>query len=520
MISNEVAGKVPGKRIRHGLVLVIAFIFMGLQQQRAVANDMHVTNVVLSAGDAGYTFVKFDISWKNSWKASWIETAVTPNITVTNWDAAWIFVKYRFQGGDWQHASLSITNNEHTAPAGSIINAGVSTNSGGTNFGTGVYLYRAAEGNGPWTNSGVKLRWNYGQDGVLSTARVDVSVHAIEMVYVPRGSFKVGSGGGESGSFTEGSWVSGATIPYEITSENALMVTNAAGGLWGTNPSGVTSVGSTGVLSAAFPKGFNAFYCMKYEISQGQWVAFFNSMTDSQKTTRDITGATGKNTDSESNRNTVAWLGVGNDATCTAPDRACNFINWADGVAYADWAGLRPMTELEYEKACRGPLPPVANEYAWGDTTLTAITNFAGAADGSGVETALPATANCCYNNTSSVQGPVRCGIFATATSGRSSSGATYWGIMEMSGNVWERPVTLGDATGRLFTGTIGDGRLDSNGNANADFWPDITATGAGFRGGKWDYSGYIRVSERGVAAYSLATRSFSSGFRAVGPAP
>ena len=37
---------------------------------------------------------------------------------------------------------------------------------------------------------------------------------------------------------------------------------------------------------------------------------------------------------------------------------------------YLDWAGLRPMTELEYEKICRGPSAPVAGEYAWGSTTI------------------------------------------------------------------------------------------------------------------------------------------------------
>ena len=40
------------------------------------------------------------------------------------------------------------------------------------------------------------------------------------------------------------------------------------------------------------------------------------------------------------------------------------------GVAFADWAGLRSMTELEYEKACRGPLEPVAGEYAFGTNEI------------------------------------------------------------------------------------------------------------------------------------------------------
>jgi len=38
---------------------------------------------------------------------------------------------------------------------------------------------------------------------------------------------------------------------------------------------------------------------------------------------------------------------------------ACNLLSWWDGAKFAAWAGLRPMSELEYEKACRGPLKPV-----------------------------------------------------------------------------------------------------------------------------------------------------------------
>jgi len=518
--------------VRRGMVALVIMLFVGLQGQDALANNLRVTNVVMSAGDVGYTYVQFNVSWDNSWKASWMETGVTPNITLTNWDAAWIFVKYRFQGGDWQHASLSTTNNEHLAPIGSVINVGISTNSGGTNFGCGAYLYRSAEGSGSWTNLGVKLRWNYSQDGVATTARVDVSVHAIEMVYVPQGSFKVGSSGAESGSFAAGPWVSGAATPFTITNEAALIITNDVAGLWGTSASGNNSIGSTGVLAAAYPKGYNAFYCMKYEISQGQWVSFFNMLTTSQNQRksndlnvgRDITGGTynnqGKGTQLETNRNTVAWAGGVADATCTSPDRACNFLSWADGAAYADWAGLRPMSELEFEKACRGPLTPVANEYAWGSTVVNAVTGFAGGADGSGTETALPANANCCFNNIGTVLGPVRCGIFATPVSARADAGATYWGIMEMSGNVWERPVTVADA-GRAFTGTVGDGKLDATtGNANADFWPGTSASGAGFRGGIWNASAdYLRASDRHYAANVIGNRDYTAGFRAVRPA-
>ena len=66
------------------------------------------------------------------------------------------------------------------------------------------------------------------------------------------------------------------------------------------------------------------------------------------------------------------------------------------------------MTELEFEKACRGPEYPLNNEFAWGTTTIIAQTGHDpnGATDGSGMETAFPANANCDYD--SKMEGPVR----------------------------------------------------------------------------------------------------------------
>jgi formylglycine-generating enzyme required for sulfatase activity len=42
-----------------------------------------------------------------------------------------------------------------------------------------------------------------------------------------------------------------------------------------------------------------------------------------------------------------------------------NILSWFDVAAYLDWAALRPMTELEFEKVCRGPENRIAGEYAW-----------------------------------------------------------------------------------------------------------------------------------------------------------
>lgn len=229
------------------------------------------------------------------------------------------------------------------------------------------------------------------------------------------------------------------------------------------------------------------------------------------------------------NRHTISSDG-GSPATYSAavPARACNFLSWADGAAYADWSGLRPMTELEYEKASRGTLAPVANEYVWGSLSVHAsvymITN-----DGQANATvdASSSTGNASYNTTDGPtnNGPLRVGIFAASksmgTPTREESGATFYGVMEMGGNLYERPVTIGNGTGRLFTGTHGDGVLTTSGVANAGTWPGTSGVGAGFRGGSLGAgSSRLRVSDRTRAVSANANRANAHGFRAVRSAP
>jgi formylglycine-generating enzyme required for sulfatase activity len=178
------------------------------------------------------------------------------------------------------------------------------------------------------------------------------------------------------------------------------------------------------------------------------------------------------------------------------------------------------MTELEYEKASRGTASAVADEYAWGSTTITQVTGITNG--GASNETASNSgNGLCVYGNHASVQGPMRSGFAATATTTRSQAGASYYGVMELSGNLWERPVTIGNATGRAFTGTAGDGALDANGDANVSNWPATDAVGSGFRGGYW-VSGatYARVSDRGLAVYTSAGRGIYFGARCARTSP
>lgn len=480
------------------------------------ANNIAVSSVALKNQNttAKTTTVSFDLSWDNSWRLS---------VGQQNWDAAWVFVKYQPSGSQqWYHAKLKPSG--HTAPTGAKVD--VPTDGGG------AFVYRSAAGSGTFSLTDVGLLWDYAANGLTDGALVTVKVFAIEMVYVPEGSFFAGDFNTSTATFKKGSGTND-TRPWDISSEAAISVTNTASNGYyysqGTSSS-VTATwglsnGSAFTIPATFPKGYRAFYTMKYEISEGQWVDFFNTLTTPQKNTLDITATGGKARDTELSRNTISWSG--GDATTLAPNRACGYLSWMDGAAYADWAGLRPMTELEFEKAARGNMNAIGGEYAWGNgDTIVPVTALA--ADGTATETSSTPNANANYGN-AGILGPVRVGMFATATSDRVQAGASYWGVMDLSGNVWERVVSVGYSTTHAFAGTHGDGELSGDGYANVADWPGAygatnevkAAAGAGFRGGSWTTgANELRVSDRVWATYNYVNRRNDFGFRAVRTAP
>jgi len=420
----------------------------------------------------------------------------------------------------------------------------------------GVFIYRSANGTGTFTIIGAQLRWNYGANGVADDATVDVQVFAIEMVYVPQGNLTVGTAGTEYGVFTQANDVSSPRTPFTITSTTPTLQGNNSSSS-ATRLSAIGSFDLTGTttasLASGFPTGYAGFYCMKYEMTQQQYVDFLNLLTRPQQNSRTHTPLAAWTTTVTyryvmSYTSTISYRnGIRCDATIPANDPitfycdldgdgtggettdgqwiACNYLSWMDGAAYSDWAGLRPMTELEFEKACRGTATPVANEYAWGSTTATAANNITN--PGAGNETTSTSGANAVYGNQANVQGPMRVGVFAKSSTTRAQSGASYYGIMELSGNVYERSVTVGHATGRAFTGVHGNGALSPDGHANETAWPGLTsgevtlATGAGCRGGIWPVNETLmRASERTSAINEDPFRNYHNGFRAVRRVP
>ena len=492
-------------------VLLILAIVLPIQLSRAptpaLASGVAATNISLTGQVTGsHTFVQFDLGWENSWR------------DVVNWDAAWVFVKYKVGGGDWNHAALSTTSGNHTAPSGSTIDA--------VTDGTGVFIYRNASGNGTVNFTGAQLRWNYYGQGVADDALVTVKVFAIEMVYIPQASFYVGDYDADpDNAFYEG----GTTQPYQITSEGEITVADSAGELYYDNDTAAADAGDRGTpILADFPKGYDAFYMMKYEASQRQYAEFLNTLTSTQATAR-VMSETSDRQYIEIQGGVYGSDANDNDTLNESTDGewvAANWLKWADGAAYADWAGLRPFTELEFEKAARGTAEPVDDEYAWGTANITRGSAISSAAEAG--EVVSTADANAVYGNSASgTAGPYRGGSLTDADDTREEAGASYYGVMELSGNLWEKTVTVGNATGRGFTGSHGDGSLSTNGNATNSDWPgyvttEVTgATGSGFRGGAWSRTASeLRLSDRTFAARDDSARTNYTGVRLARTAP
>ena len=578
------------------ICISILFIFLPFT---AHANGLSIANPGLGLQDTtNHTIVvQFDINWLNAWRDS--DAAITA--ATGNYDAAWVFIKYSTDGGTtWNHATLKAAGGTATSSGNGLINptgfsggtatvAGASKNldivvpTEATSGKKGAFVQitsgQGSTVSGTLNSTGVQFLWDTGTDvgtsgaNDITAAAAIIDVMAIEMVYIPQGSFYVGTPTTNVNGLTGYFFGGGTTLPFQITSEGLITIANSAGNLYYANVGGNVGDGAgnlpTNVGGGGFPKGYGAFYIMKYEVSQGQYRDFLNTLTRAQQTNRVATsigaGTTTvtnvfvmSNTTTPSNRNGIRVISpipaagpvtfgcdLGNTGTLNGASGgewiAANFVSWVDLMAYGAWAGLRPLTELEFEKAGRGVNAVVDGEYAWGsNATPTQATSIS--AGGTNAEVAGQ-TGNglMVYGSAGSVQGPMRVGMGATGSTTRVQSGASYYGVMELSGNVWERAVTVGNATGRAFIGSHGTGVLSvsgtasSNGNAINTDWPGYTvtnwngagtgevtgATGSGYRGGAWGYaSAFEAVADRSYAALTDATRSSAGGGRLARTSP
>jgi hypothetical protein len=426
-------------------------------------------NVTVIPRDEKTATLRFDVTWWNSWRHD------------VNHDAAWVFFKVRVEGEkEWRHVRLAADKvlnpagfgqAEGGTPLDAMVPAGEAPATGlGAGGSVGMFLRRADHGPmGTVAATNVTAVWDLtGSKGITKDTKVCVLAFGIKMVYVADGPFYLGSGGSESGSFYQYTDGSQKSLPYAVTNAGAIPTGKQPGRLWARN----AEPEDGGEIPASFPNGYSGFYC-EYKPTAGSAYAFFlNLLTPEQADAHYHVGGHFFNWCGKVFRKGEAPNYVYDYQTAGPDPRhkmsgGIHWLSWSDGAAFASWAGLRPLTELEFEKSLRGPRAPVRDEAAH---------SFWGMWFG----------------------------------------GGRYRGVARM------RTVTVGNPEGRKFKGTHGLGTL-----ALPKDWPQDDAVGAGFRGGVDGYAGVPNLPYAGWctscrinAATVDPERNVAYGFRCGRTAP
>ncbi|MFH1230241.1 MAG: SUMF1/EgtB/PvdO family nonheme iron enzyme, partial [Planctomycetota bacterium] len=314
------------------------------------------------------------------------------------------------------------------------------------------------------------VRWNYGPTGnnVTIGGGTIVKICALEMVEIPTGAFYYNIGGVGGSDYN-----------------------NCGGGVQTLVDS--ATVSPTGA-ALGWPNGYTSFYSAKYEVSQQQFCDFLNTITDTTAATFYPSWAYNQSGYLITNTGTSPLT-----YTTAAPNRACNRLSWSDEAAYLSWTGLRPMTEMEFEKAARGTISGTTNTrvYPWGDTEPSLTTG-----------TVDDGTHTIYYANYSGGSKPILVGWYLSqgyAPANREYTGASPYGVADLAGNLFEQVINCSWTT------------VPSNGNGTItapDTWPTAISN-RNMRGGDFiNGAGYLRISVRSAASLWISPRDDQIGFR------
>ncbi len=473
MCKKRQCNRVKENLLRNRIIILLLIIVLPLVISKA--NNIQVTSPRLDTVSMdsiyGYCAVTFGLSWDHSWRLP----------TRNNWDAAWVFCKaYTRCLGAWKHARWHGDTTIHkvlSSDGGIPLKIRVSEDR------VGAMVYRRQDGSGP---IGARLRmWFEFPGNALCDMKNDtvlVSIFAIEMVYIPEGEYQLGDKKNSKSLYSISKDINvgaGQISAENINSEEGYLFNGTA-------------------LPAGYPTGYGAFYLMKHEISQHAYVDFLNSLNLQEQARRTAvspssdpgTVALTTSTNPLQYRNFIRVKYSGDDdqnipATYghsvdendwnredNGGNIACNFLLWEDVLAYADWSGLRPQTELEFEKACRGAgKQSKVSDFAWGNAIahyLSKVNNKWFEDENKATEVTVKSTVITDwfddFNALKTGEAPwvMRVGAFAKDSTGRIASGAGYYGNMNMSDNAWDRCVSVESAEGRAFTGLHGNGALST----------------------------------------------------------
>lgn len=470
------------------------------------ANNIQITSkpqLIHKDGVQGTADIFFRLKWENSWRINRLE----------NWDAAWIFVKFREGGSDnnWLHVYLSKDEESHRTKSNvpALVKVGTSliVKEGGlqSEEAMGVFICRKEAGSGNFTFDSVCLHWNYAAQDLDEESSVSLKVFALEMVYVPKAPFYFGDKGTTASDITihpDSAYI--YTHAYNTANYAGLKATYKGGMplTYFSNLSANAPESSKWQSDANYPNGYEAFYIMKHELSQQAYMDFLNCLDLNQQKERAGAALPTGAVDTRFSSQDRCWLKLRiagstqpamyglmpeksdggitgspyswDDIERNGGNIAMSCLGWMDVAAYLCWAGLRPLSEMEYEKTCRGPELPNVNEYAWGMPVAVNTTNTPPIDYNFGEEKAVPSNANFIVQY-AGTNFPLRVGCLTDEETTRADAGAAYYGALNMSDNVSEYYINVHTKQGLAFDGSHGIGSLDGMGRAIMPAWPSNT---------------------------------------------
>lgn len=430
--------------------------------------------------------INFTIRWQNSWNNK------------RNHDASWVFFKLDQANGSTHQFLKPGTAQMLWKGDANMPDAQVEI----TEDGTGIFVYPGSEYRGDVTYHITVQRDTAKTKNLFRFDRIEAI--AIEMVYIPEGGFTLGDPSPEALNF-------GAVYRsdadgnfdglYKITSsEQEIEVGPTAGSLYYQSSQKIYQGDRQGPIPSSYPNGYGAFYLMKYEVSQGLYAKFLNLIGKTAATVRVNFGSPSYEKHGGTIRLKEGYY------VAEKPNRRNVYFHWDDMMAFTDWAALRPYTELEYTKACRGSGKPLANEYPWNTSSIDQM--------------ALRIDPN--TQNQIMLNGVTESDL---TDENRHMFGASYYWVMNLAGSMWDKVITIGDEVGRAFTGTHGDGSISYYGYADVSDWPEgfREVKGYGYRGGGYygvkgeitDFNPFSPIAYRTYGAWSGGPRNAAYGYRA-----